>query len=170
MELKRDEIVKALAMFIEDMPVELHLGLSRTTRFRLLLRDALSLIKELTEEVASWKAIAEGYQKQFEDCAEDRAKLTEENERLRAERDVRDITIKDLYSRNKELQKANEDLGKRCIELTTELIQYTESKADTVRKMQSEIEARCIKGGIYPAFVKSTIDQIAKEMLGETNG
>ena len=57
MELKRDEIVKALAMFIEDMPVELHLGLSRTTRFRLLLRDALSLIKELTEENERLKSV-----------------------------------------------------------------------------------------------------------------
>ena len=45
-----------------------------------------------------------------------------------------------------------------------------EIKADTVRKMQSEIEARCIKGGIYPAFVKSTIDQIAEEMIGGNNG
>ena len=48
---------------------------------------------------------------------------------------------------------------------------YFESKADvapiadTVRKMHSEIKERCIKGGIYPAFVASTIDQIAKEMV-----
>ena len=40
-----------------------------------------------------------------------------------------------------------------------------EAKTDTVRKMQTEIERRCIKGGIYPAFVKSTIDQIAKGLL-----
>lgn len=40
-------------------------------------------------------------------------------------------------------------------------------KADTVRKMHSEIKERCIKGGIYPAFVASTIDQIEKEMLEE---
>jgi hypothetical protein len=38
-------------------------------------------------------------------------------------------------------------------------------RADTVRKIHSEIEKRCIKGGIYPAFVKSTIDQIAKEII-----
>ena len=37
--------------------------------------------------------------------------------------------------------------------------------ADTVRKMQERIKEHCIKGGIYPAFVASTIDQIAKEML-----
>ena len=39
---------------------------------------ALSLIKKLTKEVEDLKAIAEQYQKQFEDCYE-------ENERLRAE-------------------------------------------------------------------------------------
>lgn len=38
-------------------------------------------------------------------------------------------------------------------------------KADTVQKMQSLIKERCIKGGIYPAFVAGVIDQIAKEML-----
>lgn len=37
--------------------------------------------------------------------------------------------------------------------------------ADTVRKMHTEIKERCIKGGIYPAFVARTIDQIAKELL-----
>jgi hypothetical protein len=40
-----------------------------------------------------------------------------------------------------------------------------EAKADTVRKMHTQIKERCIKGGIYPAFVARTIDQIAKEML-----
>lgn len=39
--------------------------------------------------------------------------------------------------------------------------------ADTVQKMRSMIKERCIKGGIYPAFVASTIDQIAKEMSNE---
>ena len=39
--------------------------------------------------------------------------------------------------------------------------------ADTVREMHKEIKDRCIKGGIYPAFVASTIDQIAKEMQNE---
>lgn len=42
--------------------------------------------------------------------------------------------------------------------------EVVKAKADTVRKMHSEIKERCIKGGIYPAFVARTIDQIAKEM------
>jgi hypothetical protein len=32
--------------------------------------------------------------------------------------------------------------------------------------MQKMIEDRCIKGGIYPAFVSSVIKQVAKEMQG----
>ena len=93
--------------------------------------------------------------------------LTEENERLRAERDVLDITVKDLRGRNKGLQRANESLAKDIAQLEAELCECVQIKADTVRKMHSEIEKRCIKGGIYPAFVKSTIDQIAKEMPNE---
>lgn len=50
-----------------------------------LINSQEQRIKELAEEAVSWKSIAEGYQKQFEDCAEDRAKLTEDNERLKAE-------------------------------------------------------------------------------------
>ena len=37
----------------------------------------------LNDECADLRAIAEQYQRQFEDCGEDRAKLAEENERLR---------------------------------------------------------------------------------------
>ena len=40
-----------------------------------------------------------------------------------------------------------------------------EVKADTVRKMQEAIKERCLKGGIYPAFVASTIDKVSREML-----
>ena len=99
--------------------------------------------------------------------------LTEENERLRAERDTRDIAIKDLYSRNKELQKANEDLGKHCTDLTTELIQYTESKADTVKKMQHKIwleYSDCTpEETISVGSLREQLDQIAEEIIkGET--
>ena len=38
-------------------------------------------------------------------------------------------------------------------------------KADTVRKMQKAIKERCIKGGIYPVFVKNVVEAVAKELL-----
>ena len=55
---------------------------------------------------------------------------------------------------------SNLDDSYACLKIELEL-----AKANTVRKMQTEIEARCIKGGIYPAFVKSTIAKIAEEMI-----
>jgi len=78
---------------------------------------------------------------------------------------------KKAFSLIKELTEENERLranAKSATEILNFKFAYDAGKADTVRKMQAEIEARCIKGGIYPAFVKSTIDQIAKEMLEET--
>ena len=42
-----------------------------------------------------------------------------------------------------------------------------EIKADTVLKMQEAIKERCIKGGIYPAFVARTIENVARELLEE---
>lgn len=48
--------------------------------------------------------------------------------------------------------------------------QLDEDKAairdSTVMEMHTEISTRCIKGGIYPAFVKSTVNQVTREMLG----
>ena len=38
-------------------------------------------------------------------------------------------------------------------------------KVDTVRKMQEAIKERCIKGGIYPVFVKNVVEAVAKELL-----
>ena len=49
-----------------------------------------------------------------------------------------------------------------CLEIDLE-----KAKANAVREMQAEIINRCLKGGIYPAFVATTIDKIAKEMLDE---
>ena len=70
----------------------------------------------------------------------------------------------------KELTEENEKLKAQKYYLhedgRIEMIPTIESvKANTVREMQAEIINRCVKGGIYPAFVASTINQIAKEMI-----
>ena len=41
---------------------------------------------------------------------------------------------------------------------------YKKGTTDTVRKMQSEIKARCLEKGILPAVVARAIDEVAKEM------
>ncbi len=79
-------------------------------------------------------------------------------------------SIRDAIAFINELTEENERLRElgTTKEVEKEIVRR-ETRADTVRKMQTEIEARCIKGGIYPAFVKRTIDQIAEEMIkGET--
>ena len=118
-----------------------------------LEQDALSLIKKLTEEVEGLKQCLEhehaSFMETFGEWNDKCEKLTEENANLHASCTELEQTCKKWQSR----------LDIEC--------KYT--KADTVRKMQSEIKERCIKGGIYPAFVASTIDQIAKEMLESAN-
>ena len=89
--------------------------------------------------------------------------LTEENARLRSIQ--LHVCVGDVISPEKkeELRVVaghKDPVGEPC-----ECGLRCKCQVDTVRKMHSEIEARCIKGGIYPAFVASTIDQIAKEMI-----
>ena len=99
-----------------------------------------------------------------------------ELEKYNADMKVCGFSAKDLAGKCEELAEENERLHASCTELTQcctkhetlykiECKRVDTVKADTVRKMHSEIKERCIKGGIYPAFVASTIDQIAKEML-----
>lgn len=145
-ELNRDQVVKALECcasptnMCKDCPMPEEVK-DDCRCMETISRNALALIKELAEEN---KAISDRYAIQVVTAIElDKQvqKLTEENERLRTQVEMWKSTA---Y--------CEKDRGER-------------TKADTVRKIQEEIEARCIKGGIYPAFVKSTIDQIAKEMI-----
>ena len=127
--MNREQIIKALdyctsggtcLLCTEDEKTPL---LNKTGCMAVQMQNALTLIKELTEE----------------------------NERLKH-------TISQLGKNNDELARVL-PLAKKEVEV--------ETRADTVREMQSEIKDRCLKGGIYPAFVARTIDQIAKEMLEE---
>lgn len=56
---------------------------------------------------------------------------------------------------------------RNCIEAVCDdaVVLVKTIRANTVREMQAEIINRCVKGGIYPAFVASTIDRIVKEMI-----
>ena len=116
--------------------------------------SALSLIKELTEE--SRIANGEAYAYKLH-CN-------------RLEQQVK--TLSDLLDEAYDAQNSLSEENDKLVEAGFDTVDYAVDKirqvrADTVRKMQSEIKERCIKGGIYPAFVASTIDQIAKEMLDE---
>lgn len=115
--------------------------------------------EELTIELNAMRTAANSYKMHYE-------KLEAENERLRADK-------KELINDNAELKnQLQEEIAEEDVDLSDELLKLhiegiEEAKAYTVRKMQSEIKRRCIEGGIYPAIVKSTIDQVAKEMLDD---
>ena len=116
-------------------------------------RDAerLKQVAELTKENEDWKAIAEGYQKQFEDCANDRARLTEENVRLKQ-------TITQLGKNNDEIARVYP-------------LAIKEAKADTVREMQEELHRRFGDDAnrVFSNYnIHRYIDQIAKEMTTDT--
>ena len=73
--------------------------------------------------------------------------------------------IKELTEENAFLHKTITENAQLALEVTLDEIE--KAKADTVRKMHSEIKERCIKGGIYPAFVARVIDQIAEEIIAD---
>ena len=80
--------------------------------------------------------------------------------------------LADAISLIKKLTEENERLiakERNATEILNFKFAYDAGKADGVRKMHNEIKGRCIKGGIYPAFVAGIIDQIAKEMTEGTS-
>ena len=92
--LNAEKIYKELAMFIDDMPTDLHLGFKRTVKFREFLKIALALItsqeqriKELTAKVAKWEEECDLRGDMWCKLNEENKRLTEENERLRADKD-----------------------------------------------------------------------------------
>lgn len=80
---------------------------------------------------------------------------------------------KEALSLIREQEKENERLKARVLDenhLRTQVEEMLAQgmfvvKTDTVRKMHKLIKERCIKGGIYPAFVKNVVEAVAKELL-----
>lgn len=160
-----------------------------------LRRDCYAFIKELTEErkdfeiralsaeneAAKYKDRWETSRKDFERVADENYNLhayyteltqkcaswTEENERLRAEKETLEIYNADYKFKNKELMAFNRRWAKECADLQDECETI---KADTVRKMQERLmqEERIFEayGTRWKIIYSSAIDQIAKEMLG----
>ena len=44
---------------------------------------------------------------------------------------------------------------------------FSHIKSEAVKKFANEFKSRCIKGGIYPAFVNRQLENVKKEMVGE---
>lgn len=134
-----------------------------------LINSQEQRIKELTEEVERSETAGGCKESVDNGFSPSVTELQRENERLRAQNETLEINNKDFKHRIYELSRDNEEWEheNKDLECDNYMLRerITEIKADTVRKMHSEIKERCIEGGIYPAFVASTIDQIEKEML-----
>lgn len=154
MELNREQIKYALGCCVDgDCYPCPYAEIGAGCRDR-MAEDALSLIKELTEE-------NENFEKRLRHLLQSDFIASFDEVNIKTKEYFRDISEADELMDERDRYKRY--YFNHCFD---ELIANKEAdiKADTVRKMHSEIEKRCIKGGIYPAFVKSTIDQIAKEM------
>ena len=144
MELKRDEIVKALECCGDNgrngcvyCPRNIKYAVNLQSCMESLMHDAHSLINELTEERDGYKNLAHTVIRNSKSLIK---KLKEENERLR-----------------------NSTVDYRNIPYIKE-----EVKADTVREMQERLKAKAYTNNYCQEVVLlSDIDQIAEEMIGE---
>lgn len=175
MELNREQVIKALECCSsreEDTCDYCPLTEISIDCGRILHSISLSLIEELTEENERQRSEI-SVKRKLLDKAEVRMDCLEEvNKVLQADICNATMNLEHLTKENERLSAYNENLIKTNTYLSNHLLDEVQQAkdlaiADTVKKMHSEIEARCIKGGIYPAFVASTIDQIAKEIIGE---
>jgi chromosome segregation ATPase len=163
----------------------------------ILMTDALALITsqeqrigELEAECEQWRSDWEKNQKQWEisydKLESENARLTEENEELIQLTKAFEMPVETTslhrqivelkQEHKKELERIKFDFmvaRASLMDMSTKVKELTEKnerlRADTVREMHFEIQQRCIKSGIYPAFVARTIDQIAQEMLEGEN-
>ena len=105
-----------------------------------------------------------------------------ENKRLKKEVNLVSIQFQDLQERYEESQAEIERLKEcpKCVyEYDGEIMEYCvqspcpnfktveQIKSEAVKEFADEFERRCIKGGIYPAFVKRQLENVKKEMVGE---
>ena len=153
MELDREEIVKALECCYDNNLGCIGCPFQDPNKYfecSNLTTYAVFLVKKLNEEVEDLKAIAEQYRKQFEDCGEDRAKLTEENERLSGK-----------VAEYEEERKYHFEMSRKRI---------AETKADTVREFVERLHERfgSDSNRVYSNYnIHRYIDQIANEMIGQ---
>ena len=174
MKRNEEQIIKGLEMFIDDMPVELHMGLSRTIGFRLLLQDTLSLINELTEEV---KARKTQHEKFVADIEKQLVNLTVENEELKL---FNKLFEQDIADRDEMLEKKVKEIYPEFMRDYKCMREELDGCYEDVKKMQERLK-QAICDNTYPDFNREgkpinvwqaktgydLIDQIAKEMLEE---
>ena len=182
--LNAEQIKKELALFIDDMPHQLHLRERKTAKFRVFLENVLSLIKELTEDKKKSDRVFSDLYKEAEtyltqrECLRNQVKnLTEKNARLdklcalrdRDNKDTQDLLYK-AEAKNAELEKkyalAVAERGANVKGFSDTLATI---RADTVKNIagllwqgESEKMNISVDGKYYSK--QEFIDQFAKEL------
>lgn len=178
MKLNREQIVKALECCIKvggyrmDEHYCANCPLFDTRCALLLPQNALSLINELTVELDAMRCAANSYKMHYE-------KLTEENERLRAEQTK--IKRKVLMEASSKFAGHSDYHGDTIlcklicmaegkeVRVATPIddVRRKETRADTVRKMQERLKANRVRrdGLSFKVVDFEAIDRVAAEML-----
>lgn len=171
--MEREQIIKALECCTEQEYCVTCPYAIECVGMESLILDALSLIKELTEDVERvtkqcGKIIVECDERDAERLKQV-AELTVENERLHASCTEFERKCASLNDENERLRaevSVKKKLLDKCVDLEDKV------KADTVRKMQERLKETLKKN--YPqrcgeCFMER-VDQIAKEMLEGEKG
>lgn len=170
MELNREQIIKALECCEGGgkpcLSCPYFYKAVDTSCAPFLIKDALALINELTEENKSLKQCIEHEHRSFMETfgeLDDKCKsLYEENERLRAENKIEYET-----PLGKQTMPNLSHLEGDAARLYTQI--ENKIKADTVRKMQERLGKHFCHDpaflGVEQRLIMDVIDQIAKEML-----
>ena len=168
MELNREQIIKALEFCANnDDCVGVMCPYYATGCENEMPKDALSLIKELTQANEQLSESYDHLEKTKDELLDERSRLTEENERLEKLSDDlgRDVDVKLKHIIHLE-NAYDEELDKLKAEKAD--VTYFKQKliADTVRKMQERFKS-CFEDDVkYDGFrIAIWIDQIAEEII-----
>ena len=146
MELNREQIIKALECCASEEYICTQCPIDEKIKDdcecgKVVARNVLSLVKELTEE----------------------------NERLRAEANKLDALCDELgVDIDVKLKHIYELEDKLKAEKADVMYFKDQIRADTVKKMQERLNKECLIDRGYEVLLEGTIDQIAKEMLEGT--
>ena len=164
--LNAEQIKKELALFIDDMPVSLHLGLKKTVKLRDFLQNVLTIFDSLEVELKAVRSAANAYKIYI-------VELTEEIERLEKLCALRDQDCKDTQDLLYKAEAKNAELEKKyalaVAEREANVKGFSETLAviydDTVRKMQDRLLQEIETGLLYEGtLLHYLIQKIAKEL------
>ena len=176
MELDREQIKKELVLFIDDMPVELHLGIVQTSKFSSFLRLVLDVIttddQKIFELENRLKECENGYEGtlyldrcKLHDAEEKLKELTEENEGLRGIIEQCSKNNTETLECLKELKKEIEEYIKNVNEAVRCAVRFETLYKIKCKQLETveAVTVRKMHSNLYEEFLKVARTQEADE-------